>query len=425
MRHAPVVHTGLASDWQTECGMASCRCPAARRVSPTRTAHPLPLRRPVHPCTDNHSTPRRTDILAGKKTTAYSGEVFLNGHPRDKLYQRVTSYVPQADVMFPHQLVKEAVAFTARLSRPMPKAVANSPAARREVEGLLYEHLSHLGLGKVASTKVGSEDVRGISGGQRRRVTLCKGIVSGAYVLFCDEPTSGLSSTDAEVAIKMLKVMTKKLGISIFVVIHQPKAEVAALFDHLILLTSEPGRIVYNGPMAEAAPHYAELGFPVPLGANPADHFLDLVSPSFRGQQIATFVEHYDAHRAAPVRADVDEVVATPGQTAFQILQERANRLEARVGKLTMPSDSVYAVSFSTQLKAVFGRQLVLLLRDRKGLRTEFVTAIVKACIVGIGFFDTGVQHAFTPFPPRFASKCPSFVPAPIPQRQPPASMRL
>lgn len=320
--------------------------------------------------------------------------MFLNGHPRDKLYQRVTSYVPQADVMFPNQLVKEAVEFTARLSRPMPKSIANNPAARKEVERVIFEHLSHLGLGKVSTTKVGSEDIRGISGGQRRRVTLCKGIVSGAYVLFCDEPTSGLSSTDAEVAIRMLKLMSKKLGISMFVVIHQPKAEVAALFDHLILLTSEPGRIVYNGPMAEAAAHYANLGFPVPMGVNPSDHFLDLVSPSFQGQQISTFVEHYEAHRAAEVRAQVDAMVAKPGLTALQVLQERADKLEARVGKLTMPSDSVYAAPFSIQLKAVFGRQLVLLLRDKKGLRTEFMTAIIKACIVGIGFFDTGGQQA-------------------------------
>ena len=61
---------------------------------------------------------------------------------------------------------------------------------------------------QVARTKIGSESVRGVSGGQRRRVTLCKGIVSGAYVLFCDEPTSGLSSTDAEVAIRRMKLLT-------------------------------------------------------------------------------------------------------------------------------------------------------------------------------------------------------------------------
>ena len=330
------------------------------------------------------------DILAGKKTTKYSGEVYLNGHQRDHLYPRVTSYVPQADVMFPHTLVHEAVSFTAKLSRPMAKAAASNRQARKEFEGIIHEHLSQLGLGEVASTKVGSEDVRGISGGQRRRVTLCKGIISGAYVLFCDEPTSGLSSTDAEVAVKLMKVMTKKLGLSIFVVIHQPKTEVAALFDHLVLLTSEPGRMVYNGPMADAMAHYAKLGFPVPDGANPADYFLDLVSPSFKGQQIEALVNYYDAHCAAGVKAQVNSAIAAPGKSAYQILKERSDNIEARLGPLTMPSNSVYAAPFAMQLRAVFGRQFTLLMRDRKSLRTDFLTAIVKAVIVGIGFFDTG-----------------------------------
>ena len=107
------------------------------------------------------------DILAGKKTSKYSGSVYLNGHPRDRLFPKVTSYVPQADVMHPHQTVIEAVRFNMRLARATPVNIKRDAAARAEVEKILCMNLDALGLSKVARTKIGSESVRGCN----RRVT--------------------------------------------------------------------------------------------------------------------------------------------------------------------------------------------------------------------------------------------------------------
>merc|ERR1711988_1957098 len=118
-----------------------------------------------------------------------------------------------------------------------------------EAMGFADMLMHDLGLDSVLDTPIGSETLRGVSGGQRRRVTLARGMVSGASILFCDEPTSGLSSTDAENCIKRMRYACVKFGITMFVVIHQPKPEVVELFDQLILLTSEPGRMVYQGPM--------------------------------------------------------------------------------------------------------------------------------------------------------------------------------
>ena len=157
------------------------------------------------------------DMLAGKKTSPYTGEVFLNGQPRNWLYPRVTSYVPQQDVMPPYWTVAEAVEFNHRL-RYQADDVSNE-LRRMYVE----EILSFFGLLSVKDSFIGDDTVRGISGGQKRRVTLARGFVAGSQIVFADEPTSGLSATDAELCVRAMTAASRKMGTAFVVVIHQPR----------------------------------------------------------------------------------------------------------------------------------------------------------------------------------------------------------
>jgi ABC-type multidrug transport system ATPase subunit len=142
------------------------------------------------------------DIIAGKKTSPYSGSVYLNGRLIDKLYDLVTAYVPQASVIPEQWTVEEAVTFSFMLRRPLPKNLKEN-----NIAPIIRMYLQSLGLdGDVAHTRIGGPTVRGISGGQRRRLTLARGLATGAHALFCDEPTSGLSSYDAQNVIQRLKM---------------------------------------------------------------------------------------------------------------------------------------------------------------------------------------------------------------------------
>merc|ERR1719330_2235283 len=123
-----------------------------------------------------------------------------------------------------HWKVREAVQFNARLKR-QPKR------SHEAVEGWVDVLLETFALTSVASTYIGGAQVRGISGGQRKRVLLARGVAAHASLLFCDEPTSGLSATDAELCVKALRTVVKRLGATCLVVIHQPRHEVAMLFD--------------------------------------------------------------------------------------------------------------------------------------------------------------------------------------------------
>eukprot|EP00657_Telonema_sp_P-1_P007652 TRINITY_DN27720_c0_g1_i1.p2 TRINITY_DN27720_c0_g1~~TRINITY_DN27720_c0_g1_i1.p2 ORF type:complete len:135 (-),score=35.19 TRINITY_DN27720_c0_g1_i1:116-520(-) len=130
--------------------------------------------------------------------------------------------------MFANESVEETIQFFQDLTTPV-----GDPAEHTKLRD---EIVQALGLSGVRRSKVGSATVRGISGGQRRRVSLARGAIRQAKVLFCDEPTSGLSATDAMLCVKALKLLTQKLGTTIVVVIHQPRIE-AVSYTHLTLPT--------------------------------------------------------------------------------------------------------------------------------------------------------------------------------------------
>lgn len=330
------------------------------------------------------------DMLADKKTAAYEGDIFFNGHPRDALFPRVTAYVPQADIMPAHLTVKEVIQFADNLKR----GNFHPKDAKKEFQGDEIDMiLEDLGLFRVRKTRVGNEQIRGISGGQKRRVTLAKSYVSGAKIIFADEPTSGLSSTDAETCVRTMRWLAKRMGNIFIVVIHQPRIEVANLFDHLILLTANPGRAVYNGPMKDGAQYYASLGHPVPNHSNPADHFLDMITPGATGAQVDKFVAAYDANMKPKVDADVDYWMSVEGDEPLEILEKQAE-LRARMGNIPQVRNSPYALGFFGQLYYVFQRKLRLYLRNTAGVFVEFFTAIVKGVILGVGFMNIADQQA-------------------------------
>jgi len=332
------------------------------------------------------------DILANKKTSPWRGTVHLNGRPRDKLFERVTTYIPQDDIMPAHLTVSEVVAFYSSLKIQAP---SNMPRATRRL--FVEQRLRFLGLGDVADTKIGNETVRGISGGQRRRVSLACGLSSMAHLFFADEPTSGLSGTDAEACVRYMRLLAKKFGVTLVVAIHQPRPEVARLFDHLLLLTSNPGSAVYNGPMREAAEVWAKVGFPVPEFANPTDYFLDLVTPGAKTDQCDTFVHFYQSR----LKPQVDEVVISelnrPRKTALELLETRRTAMMSFGGGGEFPPvrNSVYGVSFSAQLCTVFRRQLRLSLRDPLGINMELGVAVGQSVVIGVTYLGVGEKEAY------------------------------
>ena len=326
------------------------------------------------------------DIIAGKKTGPHRGEVFLNGRPRNRQFSRITSYVPQQDVMPSYCTVSEVVEFNHRLRVDLSHLGPEETAERRRV---CDEVLSNFGLFGVKDQIIGDAYIRGISGGQKRRTTLARGFVGGAQIVFADEPTSGLSATDAELCVRAMRSASEGKGVTFVVVIHQPRVEVGAMFDHLVLMTSNPGRAVYNGPFADAAQYFADAGHPPPKASNPTDFYLDIITPDVPGNKADFFAERYLEGQAKTVSCAVEACLAAGGEDPMQTIQVAA----MRTGATNLGSErhmSVHSVSMGTQIATLFKRRVTLTLRDKRQLKTRFGTASVQGLIIGLAFFNIG-----------------------------------
>eukprot|EP00929_Paragymnodinium_shiwhaense_P085368 TRINITY_DN4576_c0_g1_i1.p1 TRINITY_DN4576_c0_g1~~TRINITY_DN4576_c0_g1_i1.p1 ORF type:complete len:667 (+),score=124.19 TRINITY_DN4576_c0_g1_i1:115-2115(+) len=328
------------------------------------------------------------DILANKKT-GYGGVVRINGRERDHLFRRLVTYVPQVDVMPAHLTVKEAVLFASELKQERPDGVTNEMANK-----LAEERLAVLGLDGVANSLIGDAQVRGISGGQRRRLSLARGLASGAQIIFCDEPTSGLSATDAETCMRYMHQLAHKYGVTVIVAIHQPRQEVAGFFDQLLMMTSGPGRLVYNGPMKDVATYMEAVGYKVPRHVTPTDHFMDRITPGTRQDRVQDFLVYYQDNVDAKVIRRVDQELEYQRMTPMELLNKaRESRLE--YGELPPVRNSRYAVTFWRQLRLVLGRTMTLRLRDRTGVFADLAAAVVKALVVGCAFWQVGTLTGF------------------------------
>jgi len=172
--------------------------------------------------------------------------------------------------MHRHLRVKEVIFYQAMLRLPADW----SDAMRRDK---IAEVMDLLDLNDIKESRIGDEQVRGISGGQRKRVNIGMELVADPTVLFLDEPTSGLDSTSSLQVLKALKQVATQTGVTIITVLHQPRYEIFCMFDEVLLL-GKGGRTVYLGPTIAAESYFGHLGFPIPPRQNPADFYMDVIA---------------------------------------------------------------------------------------------------------------------------------------------------
>ncbi|XP_020221349.1 ABC transporter G family member 11 [Cajanus cajan] len=199
-----------------------------------------------------------------------SGTILLNGR-KAKLSFGTAAYVTQDDNLIGTLTVRETISYSARLRLPdkMP---------REDKRALVESTIVAMGLQDCADTVIGNWHLRGISGGEKRRVSIALEILMRPRLLFLDEPTSGLDSASAFFVTQTLRALARD-GRTVIASIHQPSSEVFELFDQLYLLSS--GKTVYFGQASEAYEFFAQAGFPCPALRNPSDHFLRCINSDF------------------------------------------------------------------------------------------------------------------------------------------------
>ncbi|KAI4189177.1 MAG: hypothetical protein LQ346_005166 [Caloplaca aetnensis] len=211
------------------------------------------------------------DILARKnKRGTTTGNFYVNGEKvLDSEYRSVIGFVDQDDTMLPTLTVHETIMTSALLRLPRDMGVAAK-------EQRVYEVEKQLGIHHIKDQLIGSEEGkgRGISGGEKRRVGIACELVTSPSILFLDEPTSGLDAFNAFNVVECLVTLARSYNRTIIFTIHQPRSNIVALFDHLILLAK--GRTVYSGPFSSCQRYFDRIGYPCPAGFNIADYLVDL-----------------------------------------------------------------------------------------------------------------------------------------------------
>ncbi|KAL8811787.1 MAG: hypothetical protein Q9200_001519 [Gallowayella weberi] len=293
------------------------------------------------------------------------GSIVYNGSERISTVRN--AYVMQHDVLIPTLTVRESLLYAAELRLPPPA----SPDERRQmVEDVILE----LGLKECANTRIGDNVHKGCSGGEKRRTSLGVQMLANPSVLFLDEVTTGLDAASAFQLVSTLKLLASK-GRTIIITIHQPRSEIWALFDRLVLLSG--GASVYSGPAKDCIPYFENLGFALPAFVNPAEFFIDLAAVDIRSP---------DLEEASSTRVDMLK-------QAWRISSENGSWTSEQKIDAELPPGKISKLgrkhaSLGRQIRVLTARTFKTTYRDPMGMAGSLIEACSMAIITGWIFLN-------------------------------------
>ncbi|KAI4377121.1 hypothetical protein MLD38_014805 [Melastoma candidum] len=351
--------------------------------------------------------------LAGrlKDNLQVSGKITYNGHGLDEFVpQRTSAYVSQQDWHVAEMTVRETLEFAGRCQGVGFKYEMLLELARREKEAgikpdedldifmkslalggqetsLVVEYIMKiLGLDICADTPVGDEMIKGISGGQKKRLTTGELLVGPARVLFMDEISNGLDSSTTYQIIKYLKHSAQALDCTTVISLLQPAPETYELFDDLVLICE--GQIVYQGPREDAVNFFRSLGFRCPVRKNVADFLQEVTSMKDQEQY---WSEPYRPYRYVSVGRFAQ---AFRNYSTGKSLQRELNvPFDRRYNHPAALSTTQYGVSRKELFKTGFDWQLLLMKRNSFIYVFKFVQLLLVALITMSVFFRSTIHH--------------------------------
>ncbi|KAI8933384.1 hypothetical protein NX059_009999 [Plenodomus lindquistii] len=315
--------------------------------------------------------------LTSKEAEPYRGSIVIN---------------TEEELFYPTLSVGKTMDFATRLNIPdtLPKDVKDREEYRVQNKEFL---LDSMGISHTADTKVGDAFVRGVSGGERKRVSIIETLATRGSVVCWDNSTRGLDASTALEWARALRSMTDTMGVATIVTLYQAGNGIYDLFDKVLVL--DEGKQIFYGTREQARPFMEEQGFVCGDGANVADFLTGVTVPSerqihpdYQNRFPRTNKELEQIYRQSPIKATMDQELSYPTS------EEAKSNTQAFCEAITLDKSkhlqksSPMTVSFKEQVKACIIRQYQIIWGDKATFYIKQGSSIVQALIAGSLFYD-------------------------------------
>jgi len=330
---------------------------------------------------------------------AVKGDVTYGGIPADKqkkMYRGEVNYNEEDDVHFAQLNVWQTFIF-ALMTKTKKKSKAEIPII---AEGLM----KMFGISHTKYTFVGDAYTRGVSGGERKRVSIAETLAAKSTVVCWDNSTRGLDASTALDYAKSLRIMTDISNRTTLVTLYQAGEGIFDLMDKVLVI--DAGRCIYQGPAKEARQYFVDLGFKAPDRQTTADFLTAVSDPNERqfreGCEASTPKTPEELDRAyrqsryfTMVQEDIDSYEAHLDRTGHEDAKEFELAVQEGKSK-TVRKKSPYTVSFIAQITACVKREWWLIIGDTTTLWTKLFTIIANGLIVGSLFYGESLDTSGT-----------------------------
>ncbi|ESO09919.1 hypothetical protein HELRODRAFT_97247 [Helobdella robusta] len=325
------------------------------------------------------------DILSGrKKQKQFNEQILVDGCKEAHSLKCAAGYVVQDDMIMGTLTVRENLMFSANIR--LPQSISHAQKADI-VDGIIGQ----LGLTKCAQTKIGTDFIRGVSGGERKRTCIGMELVVSPAILFLDEPTTGLDACTANSVMSLLHRLSRN-GLTVIFSIHQPRYSIFKLFDTIMLLGA--GKVVYHGPACKALDFFYDQNYQCEPHNNPPDFFLDVVngeipssrsSPYCSNASVATFSNNcgeYFSHLnyLFDILLDVN------------FYKNKPSKNKSMESQKSNESDKDYCTSFISQLIYVSKRTAVNVLRNPASSIAQITLTLFFAFLTGLLYYKMTID---------------------------------
>ncbi|EJC98670.1 uncharacterized protein FOMMEDRAFT_170902 [Fomitiporia mediterranea MF3/22] len=313
-----------------------------------------------------------------------------------KRYKGEVVYNQEDDIHMATLTVQQTLAFALSTKTPGPNARLPGVSRKDFAREVLNTLLKMLNISHTANTLVGDEFVRGVSGGERKRVSIAEMMATRAHVQCWDNSTRGLDASTALDFAKSLRIMTDVLGQTVFVTLYQAGEGIYNLFDKVMVL--DEGHQVFFGPPSEARAYFENLGYNKLPRQSTADYLTGCTdknerqfAPGLSAHSVPSTPEAMEAaFRRSRYGISLDDELSK-----YKLLQEteKADQEAFRAAveadkKRGVSKKSPYTLGFFGQVKALTKRQFQLRIQDRFQLITSYGLAWILAIVIGAAFYN-------------------------------------